>query len=393
MTAYYNEHDPFAAAWLRELIADGLIAPGEVDERSIEDVVPTDLAGFVQCHWFAGIGIWSLALRQAGWPDDEPLWTGSCPCQPFSAAGKGGGFDDERHLWPAFHWLIEQCSPELVLGEQVASKDGLAWLDLVSADVEASGYAFGAVDTCAAGFGAPHIRQRLYWMADASRELDHGTGNAGARGRSEYPDRGTACSLADADDTRLEGRLAVPECADERAARPRGMGGGLGHAGREPDERRRGTGDLERPSDQEQGEAQQWQWSGDADCGSGSDGRVAYALRGGAGHAPGEGLGTQAAFDGQDGCLPGQGLRTGFDGADNRPGPLNGLWRDADWLCCTDGKWRPVAPGTFPLAPAGTVHNRVGTLRGAGNAINLAQAQGFIEAVMDIRSLKTRKAA
>jgi DNA (cytosine-5)-methyltransferase 1 len=68
MTAYYNEHDPFAAAWLRELIADGLIAPGEVDERSIEDVRPDELAGFVQCHFFAGIGVWSLALRQAGVP-------------------------------------------------------------------------------------------------------------------------------------------------------------------------------------------------------------------------------------------------------------------------------------------------------------------------------------
>ena len=168
MTAYYNEIDPAAAAWLRELIAWGHIAPGEVDERSIEDVHPSDLRGFAQCHFFAGIGGWSLALRMAGWPDGRPVWTGSCPCQPFSAAGKGAGFSDERHLWPAFHWLIGQCEPPVVFGEQVASKDGLQWLDLVHADLEASGYAVEAADLCAAGVGAPHIRQRLYWVADAN---------------------------------------------------------------------------------------------------------------------------------------------------------------------------------------------------------------------------------
>ena len=166
VTAYYNEIDRFAAAWLRELIKRNLIAPGEVDERSIADVRPDDLVGFDQVHFFAGIGVWSYALRRAGWPDDRPVWTGSCPCQPFSCAGKGAGFDDSRHLWPEMFRLIAACRPVVVLGEQVASKDGLAWLDTVQADLEGAGYTSGAVDTCAAGFGAPHIRQRLYWMAD-----------------------------------------------------------------------------------------------------------------------------------------------------------------------------------------------------------------------------------
>jgi len=165
--AYYNEHDPFAAAWLRELIKDDLIAPGEVDERSIEDVTPNDLRPFRQCHFFAGIGVWSLATRQAGISDDTPLWTGSAPCQPFSQAGERAGFTDERHLWPAYHYLIEQCRPALVTGEQVAGSGGDLWLDLVSADMDATGYAFGAVETCAAGFGAPHIRARNYWVAYA----------------------------------------------------------------------------------------------------------------------------------------------------------------------------------------------------------------------------------
>jgi DNA (cytosine-5)-methyltransferase 1 len=62
MTAYYNEHDPFAAAWLRNLIAAGHIAPGDVDERSIVDVRSADLVGYRQCHFFAGIGVWSHAL-------------------------------------------------------------------------------------------------------------------------------------------------------------------------------------------------------------------------------------------------------------------------------------------------------------------------------------------
>src|SRR5690606_29152210 len=117
-------------------------------------------------HFFAGIGVWSHALRQAGVSDDTPLWTGSCPCQPFSSAGKGEGFDDERHLWPAWFWLIEQCRPERLFGEQVASKDANPWVALVQADLEGLGYAFGAVPFTAAGVGAPNIRERLYWMAD-----------------------------------------------------------------------------------------------------------------------------------------------------------------------------------------------------------------------------------
>lgn len=171
---YYNEIDPHAAQWLRNLIAVGLIADGDVDERSIEDVRPADLAGYTQCHFFAGIGGWAYALDLAGWPRDRPVWTGSCPCQPFSAAGAGNGFDDQRHLWPAWFHLIRECSPAIVFGEQVASSLALGWLDLVSADLEGAGYAVGAADLCAAGIGAPHVRQRLFWLADADHAGSQG---------------------------------------------------------------------------------------------------------------------------------------------------------------------------------------------------------------------------
>ncbi len=167
--AYYNEIDEYAAAWLRNLIAAGHIAPGEVDTRSIEDVHPADLQDFAQCHFFAGIGVWSYALRRAGWPDDRPVWTGSCPCQPFSAAGQGAGFADERHLYPAFGHLIRERRPSVVFGEQVASKDADPWIDLVHADLESLGYAFGCVPFPSAGVGAPHIRDRNYWVANAEK--------------------------------------------------------------------------------------------------------------------------------------------------------------------------------------------------------------------------------
>lgn len=167
MSAFYNENNPKMAAWLRELIKADLIAPGVVDERSITEIEPDELTGFIQCHFFAGIGGWSLALRLAGWPDDKEVWTGSCPCQPFSQAGKRQVDQDERNLWPAFRKLIAERKPSVVFGEQVASADGRIWLAGVRADVEALGYVLGAADLCAAGVSAPIVSQRLHWVAEA----------------------------------------------------------------------------------------------------------------------------------------------------------------------------------------------------------------------------------
>ena len=367
--AYYNEIDPYAAQWLRNLIAAGHIAPGDVDERSIEDVNPDDLRGYTQCHFFAGIGVWSRALRLAGWPDSRPVWTGSCPCQPFSAAGKGGGFDDERHLWPAFHHLISQRRPPVVFGEQVASKDGLAWLDLVQTDLEGADYAAAAVDLCAAGVGAPHIRQRLYWVADAH----HAFGGPGAsfRYNSDRQDTRRAQSAGDAERRGGANGLAFGE----------GQPGGprlcdLGSTGQRWDQHRNSSGLIvmeQPPCDRWVARGPQsgwWRSSG----GRGNDGMACGAV------ADPDGGDTSAERE-QCGEEHRQQPTHGGLGEDRQPGPTNSFWRDADWLFCRDGKWRPVEPGTFPLAHGAAA--RVGRLRAYGNAIVPQVAAEVIAAFMD----------
>lgn len=168
MAAYYNEFDPFAAAWLRNLIAAGHIASGDVDERSIAEVSPDDLKGYTQCHFFAGIGGWSYALRLAGWDDARPVWTGSCPCQPFSNAGNKAAQSDERHLWPDWMRLIREQRPTKIFGEQVAGAISRGWLDDAATDLEAEKYSFAAAVLPAYAVQAHHRRDRLFFVADAS---------------------------------------------------------------------------------------------------------------------------------------------------------------------------------------------------------------------------------
>lgn len=315
MSVYYNEIEPSAIAWLKELIKAGEIPDGHIDTRSIVDVRPEELSGFDQCHFFAGIAGWPLALRMAGYEHVKGLWTGSCPCQPFSAAGKRKGTSDARHLWPEMRRLVGQCRPAIVLGEQVASKDGRTWCAGVRADMEALGYAFGTADLCAAGIGAPHIRQRLYWGAAArvgSVERGCDFGREWGMGSVATHSRNTG--------------LAEPECAPAeqgRATDKSAEGAGARSAGTPDESGRRGDigGRL-----------------GDANN-QGSQGH------GNAGECTRE-------------LSP---------------------WSPSTLIHCADGKTRRICPepGVFPLAHG--IPGRVGLLRGYGNAIVPQLAAIFVE--------------
>lgn len=190
MAAYYNEIDAYAAQWLRNLISAGHIAPGDVDERSIVDVQPDDLKGYNQCHFFAGIGGWSYAARLAGWPDSRELWSGSEPCQPYSAAGKGLGEKDERYLRPHVHRLIAARRPAVYVGEQVAAAAGKDWLDRVHSDMEGIGYTCRSVVVPACAVNAPHRRDRLWLVADTSGERCSGRQDAATGHEHDGPPSG-----------------------------------------------------------------------------------------------------------------------------------------------------------------------------------------------------------
>lgn len=462
--ALYNENDEHAADWLENLIALGVIAPGIVDRRSVEDLRGDDLRGFRQVHLFAGIGVWSYSLRRAGISDDTAVWTGSCPCQPFSAAGKGAGMDDERHLWPAVLHLLRECRPDVFLGEQVASTDGLGWLDLVQTDLEAASYAIGAVDTCSAGSGAPHIRQRLRFSAYDTRS---------AAGRVQYPSRYRwiewwakssewgAMRLADITGvarhfgTGLRGaeqgecRRIIPAddggaigmdhrlsegleglrsgYSSETGQRERTTGsaseagelGRLAHDDHHQQRERRNTGgpsgegvwsepcgcdELDRMVDTDRSRAGETSGGNREDRTRASrearaDDGAALSLRTGAissladadtGQFHEEGRGSQRRVGSARAGRLDEGV---FVGRIERAGPTNGFWRDADWLFCRDGKWRPVEPCTFPLVDGTAFRlgsgsafegkSRQGMLKGYGNAVDAEATRVFIEACAD----------
>lgn len=341
MSVYYNEFDRKKAGWLRNLIEEGEIAYGIVDERSIEEVQPDDLAGFAQCHFFAGIGLWSLCLRNAGWPDDRPVWTGSCPCGPFSEAGIGLGFDDPRHLWPEWFRLIRERRPDCIFGEQ--SANAVEWIDLVSGDLEGIRYAIGTPDLPAAGFAGAHKRQRFGFVADADnaewwsdRAPWHDghwpkTGRVQNAGDLGYG--GTGICLGD------PGRDGSPALR-----RDYGQVCGVSEAQREPEH---GPSVSRRP-----------------------------------------GPSVRLANSDSNGWSSGAGWRS----IRAEPDPQYGS--GPDWLLGRDGLWRPVEPGLSPLTDADP--GNMGLLHGYGDAIDVKVFTNLIGAYLDCapaHTLQHRKAA
>jgi DNA (cytosine-5)-methyltransferase 1 len=368
MAAYYNEIDPYAAQWLRNLIADGQIAPGEVDERSIVDVCHDDLKGFTQCHFFAGIGGWSIALRAAGWDDDRSVWTGSCPCQPFSAAGAGKAGDDERHLWPAWFSLIAQRRPAIIFGEQVEAAIGWGWLDLVFGNLEGESYACGAAVLPSCGVGAPHIRQRLWFVADANGGAQRGR-PAEESGSAQRTQGKTPRQIWQRDGLRAvgsggDGRMAHADGGDTSSERQQRGGQ---HGQQQVDGEAGDLADAAGGGQREQRDAAQPGSGGHTDRGglainmgdTPSTGREGFADRGRALHPQ------HATAE-----------RTGGDA-----GPPARFWQDAEWIACTDGKSRPIGPGSFPLAHG--VQRRPSKLRAYGNAIVPQVAAEFIAAYLE----------
>lgn len=430
MTAFYSEWEAYPAQWTRNLIAAGHIAPGVVDERSISDLSAEDVRGFDQAHFFAGISVWSYALRLAGIPDGFPCWSGSCPCQGFSSAGRKRGFEDERHLWPEWFRLIEANRPPVIFGEQVSSPDGLKWLDLVSSQLEGIGYSFGAIVTCASGIGAPHQRHRMYfvahtkefrwgtwrptkrrseWLADTnSFTRDQGRSIASGSDRRSDAESwarsrsGSSADLrvADPDGERLDGQRVRVQQGQSREDHAEAARNGETNWLADADDSGRGSiiGNV-RAGESFDGGSSAAVWLGNANSdGAGQHARELqsdegqHEVRGevsdhalesssaarALGHPHHQGLAQQLGQSGvsREATAGAAGQATERAGA-----PTTGFWANAEWVYCADGKYRPTEPGVAALA-AGSP-GRVGQIKAYGNALNAWQAATFIRAFIE----------
>jgi DNA (cytosine-5)-methyltransferase 1 len=94
--------------------------------------------------------------------------TGGFPCQPYSAAGKRLGKEDERHLWPQMCRAIREIAPRYVVGENVrglTNWNGGMVFDEVCADLENLGYQVAPFIIPASAVNAPHQRERVWFVA------------------------------------------------------------------------------------------------------------------------------------------------------------------------------------------------------------------------------------
>ena len=110
--------------------------------------------------------------------------SGGFPCQPFSQAGKRQGKDDPRHLWPQMLRIISEIEPRWVLGENVSgifSWSGGLVFDEIQSDLADIGYETIPVRIPAVAVGAPHRRDRWWFVANSnSKRLERrSTGGKG----------------------------------------------------------------------------------------------------------------------------------------------------------------------------------------------------------------------
>jgi DNA (cytosine-5)-methyltransferase 1 len=357
LPVYFNENDVYPAQWLRNLF------PGSVvDERSIVDVESVE---YERAHFFAGIGGWEYALQLAGWPKDKPVWSGSCPCQPFSCAGKRKGVEDERHLWPQWLRIIAQSKPAVCFGEQVASPDGRKWFAGVRSDMEALGYAVGCADLCVASIGAPHARQRLYWVAhrySARFERSSVLLQPGQPRQESADVARSGCNCRD--------RLAHG-CSERRQQNTGSSLSDEGENGRRPQ------------ADNELAGSQQTRELGDTEILR--DGTLSGQP--GSGNEPQEQIGRSDLLGG----LADSDLIESCDRELQRSwGQLQPSQNTfAQWgtvaTLCADGKYRRVEPSILPVAHG--ISNRVGRIRAYGNSICAPTAAMFIRAFMEVAKI------
>jgi DNA (cytosine-5)-methyltransferase 1 len=351
VSVYYNEIDPYCVSWLFNLMLAKLIPVGDVDDRPIQEVTPNDVKGYTQCHFFAGIAGWPYALRLAGWPGGRPIWTGSCPCQPFSVAGKRKGFADDRDLWPAWFRLIRECRPPVVMGEQVAS--AADWLARVRSNLEEVGYAVGCLPIQAACAGAAQYRDRFWFVADLPQRRGRAfDGEPIACPGREEPVRGLDLHAGDGSLARRD----LQRQADAGLQRG-GQLGGAGGAEEDPagavaDEfgARLEGGQGERPDDGPQRPPMQ------------RNGDVSVV------RPPLDGWGqgwTEPEFRGR-----------GFSAA------VASLPDGTQFIECPDGKWRRLPPPRVHWL-GNAIPNRVAQLRAFGNAIVPTAAAEVIRAYME----------
>jgi len=423
VSAYYNEFDPKAAAWLRQLIKNGMIADGEVDERSITEVTADEIRGFTQHHFFAGIGGWSHSLRLAGWADDRAVCTASLPCQPFSVAGAQKGVDDERHLLPHFIQLVKQCNFQTIFGEQVPGAIKHGWLDDLCTEMERENYAVGSIVLTAAGTGAPHIRQRLYWVADSINKGSQGRLSGWQDTEREIVSRHSGCSgtVDGMENSISNGQRERPEIgrgifgqhkdgetcnkSERRSEVCRMVDTSSDRLGRwDESERRERNKMLEGSSSDNDGlgnnSGERLERSARQSVQGSVDGLTSPSGR----------LGN-TEHDGQPASSESRSNATSVrhsETRENSPSESTGAstprivseWTDPDWLYCRDEKYRPIKSSIEPLVdgpprgmgysgytsepiePNNTQEARVMRLKGYGNAIVPQVAASFIKAFM-----------